>query len=39
MAEVGVSPVRSLADVMEADREARRCVEKALAGGLAAVGR
>jgi 1-deoxy-D-xylulose-5-phosphate reductoisomerase len=39
MAEVGVSPVRSLADVMEADREARRCVEKALAGGLSAVGR
>jgi len=39
MGEVGVSPVRSLADVMEADREARKCVERTLSGGLATVSR
>lgn len=37
--EVGISPVRSLADVLEADREARRSVQAALEGGLAIASR
>ena len=39
MGEVGVSQVRSLADVLDADREARRCVQKSLSGGLVGAAR
>lgn len=39
MREVGVSPVRSLADVREADREARRSVEAAVTSGLTTANR